>query len=66
MKYPYQQVQFAEAVSITGVEIYETSNAGMVKAIKALYGGSWTTLWSTTTVQSITTVRIFSPTLSVG
>lgn len=59
------EVQFAEAVCITGVEIYETYFAGAVKAVKAKDGNSWITLWSTSPVQVLKYARIFSPPLSI-
>ena len=54
-------------VFITGLDIFETYNAGGVKAI---YGRNpsdkWHQLWKTDRVKVITKSRIFSPPIKVG
>ena len=61
------QLEYAEPVFITGLDIYETYHAGGVKAI---YGrdpsDKWRPLWKTDRVQAITTSRVFSPPIKVG
>ncbi|XP_045211208.2 TD and POZ domain-containing protein 2-like [Mercenaria mercenaria] len=59
------EVEFREAVYVTGIDIYETYHAGGVKAIKALGDqGQWRTLWQTDSVTSISSSRVFSPQLA--
>ncbi|KAH3795476.1 uncharacterized protein LOC127838584 [Dreissena polymorpha] len=58
----YLEFQFVTPVLVTKVDVYETYNAGGVKAIKCLdVSGTWITLWSTPQVSVIHSVRIFSP-----
>ncbi|XP_052223893.1 F-box/LRR-repeat protein 4-like [Dreissena polymorpha] len=58
----FLEFQFATPVYVTKVDVYETYNAGGVKAIKCLdVSGTWITLWSTPQVSRIQSARIFSP-----
>ncbi|WAR31680.1 FBXL4-like protein, partial [Mya arenaria] len=61
----YIQVQFNKSVYISGIEIYETFNAGMTQEVLAHDGSSWVSLWSTTSNKKIDKTRIFSPPLQV-
>ncbi|XP_052785546.1 uncharacterized protein LOC128221129 [Mya arenaria] len=60
----FLEVQFAQNVHVTGIDIYETYHAGGVTAVKCLQSGSYVTLWSSNTTQDINTSRIFSPLLA--
>ncbi|XP_052217124.1 uncharacterized protein LOC127835000 [Dreissena polymorpha] len=58
----FLEFQFATPVYVRKVDVYETFNAGGVKAIKCLdVSGTWITLWSTPQVSAIKSARIFSP-----
>ncbi|XP_052233558.1 uncharacterized protein LOC127846389 isoform X3 [Dreissena polymorpha] len=58
----FLEFQFATPVYVTKVDVYETYNAGGVKAVKCLdVSGTWITLWSTPQVSRIQSARIFSP-----
>lgn len=60
------ELEFPEAIYVTGIDIYETYHAGGVKAISGKGESSpWHTLWSTDQVEVITNSRIFSPPLQI-
>ena len=51
---------------MSGLDIYETLNAGGVKRISGKTpSGEWEVLWETDQVERIQTARIFSPPLQV-
>ena len=56
-------VEFDEQLYLTGVDIYETYNAGAVIGISAFdeVSGLWINLWKTAQATRIETSRIFSP-----
>ncbi|XP_060602914.1 uncharacterized protein LOC132755993 isoform X1 [Ruditapes philippinarum] len=61
----FLEVEFKEAVFVTGMDIYETYHAGGVKAIKALgEDGKWHNLWKTDRVTVIKSSRVFKPELA--
>ena len=60
------QLEYPEALFITGLDIYETYHAGGVKAILGKDpAGKWRHLWKTEQVQVIHNSRIFSPPIQV-
>jgi hypothetical protein len=61
------QVEFAESLMITGIDIYETYHAGAVVKIaaKKLPLEEWRTIWQTNHAQVLDSSRIFSPPLNV-
>lgn len=62
------QVEFADDLYFTGIEIYETLNAGAVIRISAWdpSNNKWITLWETLAPQLIQHSRCFSPPIAVG
>ncbi|KAH3735301.1 hypothetical protein DPMN_041766, partial [Dreissena polymorpha] len=58
----FLEFKFATSVYVTQVDVYETFNAGGVKAIKCFdVSGTWITLWSTPEVDVKDYAQIFSP-----
>ncbi|XP_067654443.1 complement component receptor 1-like protein [Haliotis asinina] len=56
------QVQFAESLYIHRVDIYETHVAGVVKNVSVgKDDGTWSSIWTASSVSVITQSRIFSP-----
>ncbi|XP_046561429.1 uncharacterized protein LOC124270472 [Haliotis rubra] len=56
------QVQFAESLYIHRVDIYETNVAGLVKTVSVgKNNGTWSSVWTASSVSVITHSRIFSP-----
>jgi hypothetical protein len=61
------QLEVADSVYITGIDIYETYHCGGVTAVKALRSpNTWQTLWRSAQPFDSNTSRIFSPPLMVG
>lgn len=62
------QVEFADDLYFTGIEIYETLNAGAVIRISAWdpSNNKWITIWETNAPQLIQHSRCFSPPITVG
>lgn len=60
------EVEFAESLMITGIDIYETYHAGAVVKIaaKKLPLEEWRTIWQTNHAQVLDLSRIFSPPLN--
>ncbi|KAH3862058.1 speckle-type POZ protein-like [Dreissena polymorpha] len=60
----YIEVEFEEAVYVTGLEIYETYHAGGVKAVKGReQEGAWHTLYTASRIENIQSSRVFTPQL---
>ncbi|WAR09675.1 hypothetical protein MAR_034751, partial [Mya arenaria] len=58
------EIQFAEPVHVTSIDIYETWGSGSVQAIKCyLPEGVYVNMWTSSTTLLIQESRIFSPTL---
>lgn len=62
------QVEFADDLYFTGIEIYETLNAGAITRISAWdpSNNKWVTVWESPASQLIQHSRCFSPPITVG
>jgi hypothetical protein len=62
----FLQLEVAESVYITGIDIYETYHCGGVTAVKALRSpNNWQTLWQTAQPIDSRISRVFTPPLIV-
>ena len=57
------QLKLAQPMTITRVDVYETYYPGSLTSIECITGTTHLTLWTSDVIPSLTSSRIFSPTL---
>ncbi|XP_052820202.1 uncharacterized protein LOC128246029 [Mya arenaria] len=61
----FLELEYAEEVYVTGIDIYETYHAGGTKAVLGKTAdGRWVPLYTAPSIENITSSRIFSPPLN--